>query len=536
MGAGFAPTEEQQYAREQFATGETLAINAYAGTGKTSTLLLLADDASGRRGQYIAFNKAIVEEGSRKFPQHVACNTAHSLAFRATGRPMAHRLRGGRIKSAEIARRLRIDPFHCTIDGNRKTLTPGYLAGLAMRAVTNFCQSADEAPAPKHVPYQEGIDLPLGGRKTWDNNRVLREHLMPAIRMAWADVTNPDGGLPYKHEHYLKAWQLAEPFIPADWIAFDEAQDANPVMAAIVDAQEHAQRVYTGDSYQQIYTFTGAVNTLSRLQTARTAMLTQSFRFGPAVAEVANLVLTELGAELPLLGFDQIDSTVGEIESPDCILTRTNARAVSTLLNAIRQGRRPHLVGGGREVVAFARAVDDLHRDGRTSYPDLACFASWGEVTEYVQEDPQGSELSLMVKLIEEFGTETILEALDRMPSEANAGLIISTAHKSKGREWHRVQLGNDFPDPTADRRSAEIIGDDDGASEEELRLLYVAATRAQHQLDVQAVTYFTSQLGLEEPEPPAVIQGGPVQATTESGLALFYTATGEPVMEGEER
>lgn len=490
----FPPTPEQQFAVEQFLSGETLAINAYAGTGKTSTLLLLAEAAGRKRGQYVAFNKSIVTEAQGKFPRNVAANTAHSLAFRAVGRNMSHRLNARRMKGTEIARILRLDPFHCTVEGAPKSLSAGYLAGVVMRTITSFCQSAELEPLPRHVPYQEGIDAPAAGRRTWDNNRLLREHIMPAVRRAWSDLLEPEGLLPYKHEHYLKTWQLGGPFIPADFILFDEAQDANPVMLAIVQAQEHAQQVYVGDAFQQIYTFTGAVNALQSLEgDTRQASLTQSFRFGPAIAELANVPLGELGATKQLVGFDPVASSVGAIEKPDAILTRTNARAMTNLFAAIREGRRPHLIGGGEEVKRFARAADDLQADGRTEFPDLACFESWGEVQEYVANDPQGSELALMVRLVDEFGTSTILEALDRMPREENAGLVISTAHKAKGREWHRVKLGNDFPDPTEDRRSAGDLGDD-AISDEELRLLYVAVTRAQHEIDVEAAPYFTSR------------------------------------------
>jgi hypothetical protein len=493
-GFEFPPTPEQAYAVDQFLAGDTLAINAYAGTGKTSTLLLIAEAAGRRRGQYVAFNKSIVTDAQGKFPKTVAANTAHSLAFRAVGRNMSHRLDARRMKGTEIARLLRIDPFHCTVEGNPKTLPAGFLAGVVMRTVTSFCQSAEEEPQPRHVPYQDGIDAPIVGRRTWDNNRLLREHIMPAVRRAWADLLKPEGLLPYKHEHYLKTWQLGGPFIPADYVLFDEAQDANPVMLAIVQAQDHAQKVYVGDAYQQIYSFTGAVNALQSLgDGTRQAALTQSFRFGPAIADLANVPLEELGAPKPLLGFDKVDSAVCPIERPDAILTRTNARAMTNLFAAIREGRRPHLIGGGTEVKQFARAADDLQADGRTDYPDLACFESWGEVQEYVASDPQGSELALMVRLVDEFGTSTILEALDRMPKEENAGLVISTAHKAKGREWHRVKLGNDFPDPVADRKAAGDLGDD-ALSDEELRLIYVAVTRGQHEVDVEAVPYFTTR------------------------------------------
>ena len=53
------PTDEQVRAIEAFRAGGSLKINAYAGTGKTSTLQMLSH-ATERRGLYIAFNKSIV--------------------------------------------------------------------------------------------------------------------------------------------------------------------------------------------------------------------------------------------------------------------------------------------------------------------------------------------------------------------------------------------------------------------------------------------------------------------------------------------
>ena len=78
----FKPTPEQEAAIEAFSTGESLKINAYAGSGKTSTLQLLAHSTH-RKGQYLAFNKKIVSDSQDKFPSDVDCNTTHSLAFRS---------------------------------------------------------------------------------------------------------------------------------------------------------------------------------------------------------------------------------------------------------------------------------------------------------------------------------------------------------------------------------------------------------------------------------------------------------------------
>lgn len=380
----FDPTPEQTNARDLYLTGDSLAITAGAGAGKTSTLKILAEATPKKRIQFTAFNKAIVVDAGSRFPSNTACNTAHSLAMGAVGRTYRHRLDTGRMRSDQIARQLGIDPLVVTVEGEGKRLAPGFLAGHVMAAVTRFCQSADLAPGVEHFGYIDGIDMPAGdGRRTWANNDLVRDHLLPSLRKAWADLKNPDGRLPYKHDHYLKAWQLDGPKIHADVILVDEAQDLNPVLAAIVAAQDHAQLVYVGDENQQLYAWTGAVNALAHVPVDLRCSLTQSFRFGPAVAEVANRVLAQLGASLRIQGFDPIDSRVGPVTDPRVILTRTNATAVATALRALRDGRTVHLVGGGTEVASFAKAAHDLQEKGETWHRELACFSSWGQVQDY---------------------------------------------------------------------------------------------------------------------------------------------------------
>jgi len=479
----FTPTAEQRDALRLFETGESLAIEAGAGTGKTSTLKLLAGSTD-RRGQYLAFNKAIVTDAAASFPDSVACNTAHSLAYRACGFRFRQRLNSRRIRNEDIARILGIDPFVAVTSAGTKRLAPGFLAGLVMRSVSIFATTADPAPEQRHVPYVEGIDLPdSDGNRGWSNNLLLRRTLLPYIEDAWADLQRDDreggGKLRFGHDIYLKLWQLSGPRIAADYILFDEAQDANPVMLDIVRQQTHAQLVFVGDSQQAIYGFTGAVNALANVPADHRTFLTQSFRFGPAIAAAANLVLETLGAELRVKGLPSIPSTVAAVADPDVILTRTNAKAVEIVLGALAQGKRVALVGGADDVVRFAEAAQSLQEGRPTSHPELACFGSWGEVQAYVDQDENGSDLRLLVRLCDDFGPEVIIRGLGRTVREDTADVIVSTAHKSKGREWDTVRLADDFPDLSED------------PAPEELRLVYVAATRARLVLDVKRVPLF---------------------------------------------
>ena len=101
----FTPTPEQEQALNLFTFGDNLAVEAGAGTGKTSTLQLMAESTD-RRGQYLAFNRAIVNEAERKMPGNVRADTAHRLAMRDVGRVYRHRLDSARQPAHQVARQL----------------------------------------------------------------------------------------------------------------------------------------------------------------------------------------------------------------------------------------------------------------------------------------------------------------------------------------------------------------------------------------------------------------------------------------------
>lgn len=485
--AGMNPTDEQrgglQAAVEVFerkAGPRVLVLVAGAGCGKTATLRMLEEALPGQ-GQYTAFNSSIVKDSAAKF-RRVACNTTHSLAFRDVGKLYKGRLNGKRVRSAEVARMLGIEALvvpnagvdEATGEPKPKMLQADFLASRVMMAVKRFCQSADREVMPCHFRPIAGIELPdADGRFGRENNDRVTEHLLPFARKAWADLASVDGTLPFSHDCYVKIWAMGAPYIPADYILLDEHQDTAPVMVDVLKQQTHAMLILVGDDNQRIYEWRGAINAGDEFPDAPCAMLSQSFRFGQAVADVANAVLRTLEepTDLVLRGLPSIPSCVGPVEAPRCHLSRTNAGAVGQLLAGLAEGKRGHLIGGGSDVVDFVKAVVALQQGRGTSHPELACFGSWTEVEAFAKTE-EGEDLTLMVRLVKKFGAAEILRALEAMPAERDADFVCCTAHKSKGREWPTVKLGADFP--TADR-----MGDSDR------RLLYVAATRAQEELDV---------------------------------------------------
>jgi hypothetical protein len=52
------------------------------------------------------------------------------------------------------------------------------------------------------------------------------------------------------------------------------------------------------------------------------------------------------------------------------------------------------MVGEGKDIAAFAKAVDQLRETGHTSHPELACFDSWADVQAYVAQDDPAARTS----------------------------------------------------------------------------------------------------------------------------------------------
>jgi hypothetical protein len=466
----YAPTGEQIAAVEAFRTGSDLVLQAGAGAGKTSTLRMLAESAPSRRGLYIAYNKAIATDAAGSFPRSVSCSTAHALAYRAIGRNFRERLTGGRMPAYMVAMHLGIyDPIHLGTDVN--DLSPKMIARITVDTVSRFCRTADPELARHHVPRVTGYDAPAA-------YAALQREIHPLAVKVWTDLQQPVGWAPFSHDVYLKMWQLTYPALPADYVLLDEAQDADPVIASIVGNQFGAQRIAVGDGAQAIYEWRGAVDAMSKWPGKRLT-LSKSFRFGHAIAGEANRWLEVLDAPLRITGHDPIRSIIGALDTADAILCRTNGGALGEVLECLADGKRVALVGGGQQIKNLAFAAADLKKGKRTDHPELAAFADWEEVHEYVANDSAGSDLAVFVKMIARYGPATIIGAVNKLSDENTAEVVVSTAHRAKGREWNHVKIAGDFQAP-----KIHEDGSQDYVQPGEARLAYVAGTRARLTLD----------------------------------------------------
>ncbi|MFL6119083.1 UvrD-helicase domain-containing protein [Actinophytocola sp.] len=468
----FAPTEEQVAAGDVFVAGRDLALVAGAGTGKTATLVMMAA-ATRKRGLYVAFNKAIADDARRRFGANVECRTAHSLAFHAVGRSYQDRLRTqARIPAARTAQLLGITR-DLSIGGH--SVTVNHQARLVMGMIRQFCYSTDRQVLSRHLELVNGLDD--------RGQEYLAVTLLPFAVKAWDDIRSHQGRLRFEHDHYMKMWALTEPVLGADFVLLDEAQDTNPVLEEIF-LDQRAQRICVGDPAQQIYGWRSARDVMTGFP-AESMHLTRSFRFGPQIAAVANRWLGHAESVMRLTGCGGDASRIGDISHPDVVLCRGNADAMKEVLAFLERGVPVALAGGGDAMLRVARAAEELKAGRRTSHPELFLFGSWGEVQDYVEHDQAGQDLKAIVKLVDTYGADDIIHAVNRLSEEDNARVTVSTAHKAKGREWDSVRIGSGFTAPPVDEEGTQRA-----LPAAEARLVYVAVTRARRRLDPAGIAW----------------------------------------------
>ncbi|ELU17713.1 hypothetical protein CAPTEDRAFT_217853 [Capitella teleta] len=257
--------EQLRICNHDIQEGDTIKIIAFAGTGKTTTLIKYTQLRPGLKFLLIVYNKAINEHSKQCFPLNVTCRTAHSLAYQKIGRRYAAVKKLYNLKIMDIVDRLTA----------RQGISLYVQAKFVRDAIMAFLASADRVIDMDHVPSficeEDQVKHEL--------NAYQRLAIVDDANSMWKRMIDLQDKAPLTHDGYLKMYQLQKPvndFDAYDVILIDEAQDLTPAVADIL-LSLNKPKILVGDPHQQIYAFRGAVDSMQLVTATRIFYLTQSW-------------------------------------------------------------------------------------------------------------------------------------------------------------------------------------------------------------------------------------------------------------------
>ncbi len=446
-----------------------LVIEAYAGTGKTTTIKHAFEHAPEKSILYAVFNKKNQVEAKEKITDsRVDVRTLHSLGY-------------GYIKN--VWRNAKPDS-DVEFDRIKQVVGIGcedreYIAAIEKLVgfAKNTCINPSEDDLLNIIDIQE---ISASGISE-------RELCGAALSVLSASkIQDVQGRISFNDMVWLPVamnWVKQKFYL----VACDESQDMSlPQLTMVKQCCVTGGRiVVVGDSRQAIYGFRGAVqNAMRMMQTtlsAKVLTLSTTYRCPKSVVKIANEIVPGYNAADSALDgevkqvIDTLSATPG-----DAILSRLNAPLMPLALNLLRRGVSARIEGRdiGRQLVGMVKSQK------AKSVPNfLEKINGWfNKQVERLSKSKNGEKrieqsrdiLDTLVAVAE--GADSVADIERKInnlfqDSDTNSkpAVILSSVHKAKGLEWKRVFILTE-----TFRRGKGI---------EEDNIYYVAVTRSQHSL-----------------------------------------------------
>lgn len=474
-------TDEQQAAIDLAVKGESFSLVAPAGSGKSATALGMAKNLRDKRILYLVYNTQARKDAEVKFKRAgltwVDVRTTSQLAWRAYADTHKDRMRidAPAVPAKDVAKALDLRPQ----DFGDKLVLDGFTqARLAADTIERFCNSDHIRITEKdvHIPVVGPGEVAI---------EAARSYIARLAQALWQQAIMPNSNLRFTMNYAFKLVAEGGKDYGYDVVIIDEAQDSNNATMKFLKNQKGAQGILIGDPAQSLYAWRGATDQILRHKGEK-LYLTQSFRFGDAVAEEAMKHLPHTETGVTIKGLPSINDMVSEddMEEPDVVLCRTNAGSMTYAMSYLMAGKRVAMVKGTKQILDIAYAARDLMAGRKAKSLELSAFENWAELVEFTKE-PGGGHLKAMVRLIDVYGISKLIDACNKMTSYRDPhDVAVTTCHSIKGLEWDNVQIGDDFfePEPFENPLTQEMeLGPID---KHEAMIHYVAVTRAKKHLD----------------------------------------------------
>lgn len=469
-------------------------LEAVAGSGKTTTILHAVEHMDGQVA-ICAYNKKIADEIKGKLTdkgigwQKAQAGTVHSFGFSAYRKAFPTVKVDG--KKVQLVLESLNDPVYTRFAGLLVKLV-SLAKQRAIGIVTPISNDAAWYDIIDHFDILSDLEGDLG--LDMKDFVSLAQNLLK-LSNAKTDVVDFDDMVYLPLVYSCRFWQY-------DVVFIDECQDLNPARRAVVKAlvKKGGRAVFVGDRNQAIYAFTGAdansIDLSAKDFNAVYMPLTVSFRCPKSVVNFARQWVDHIEASPTA-----IEGTVTSIPEDDlldrpdlvagnAILCRLTKPLISLAFRLIRKRIACNIEG--RDIatgliklatkwtrIKTISALDDM----LTNYlgkqrPKL--LAANAEVQLQILEDQVESirEILDQCKLENKSSVSDVVDFInDLFRDGVENVLVLSTIHKSKGREWPTVfwyDRAHTCPSKWARK---------DWQKQQEMNLMYVAATRAKEHL-----------------------------------------------------
>lgn len=284
---------------------------------------------------------------------------------------------------------------------------------------------------------------------------------------------------------------------PDDFILVDEAQDTNIAQCKMISdclSGPNTRVVVVGDPFQSIYRFRGAdSNAMDNLQRAFDATpmpLSICYRCPLEVVDLVNRDFPHIkfeaapGAIQGKVSKEKESRFLDAVKPKDMVLCRTNAPLVSYAFALIRKGVKAQIAG--REIGPGLKSlIRKMKCDDKSVSEMLSKLRQFVDVEmeklitleRYQQAQTMQDKFDTVLAISENSQTVTDLyNNIDNLFADTTDGVLLSTVHKQKGGEAHRVFILEPqlMPHPMAKKPEDK---------QQEANIEYVAKTRSMNEL-----------------------------------------------------
>lgn len=492
----FVPSPQQADFFSWISTGQgSCVLEAVAGAGKTTTLVKALELMAGSIF-FGAYNKKIAVEIQNRAPAKdgLVISTMHAAGFGAWRKAVRHvRVEADKVRDifrAAVLRNMQYAPFQGPV---LQLVSLAKQAGLGIEGLPEMKSRASWMALIEHYDI-ETFDENTGV----DNTDIIVKLALKTLEASIAqnmEIIDFDDMIfaPLYHGCSIDKF---------DWVLVDEAQDTNATRRelALRMLKDGGRLVAVGDRHQAIYGFTGAdskaLDLIGDATSAARMPLTTTFRCPKSVVTYAQQWVNHIQAadtapEGVVRNLDTLDQLYTEAQIGDAILCRFNAPLVEHVYKFIAKGT-PAMIEGreiGKGLVTLARRwkVKSLHAmlERLESYAEreIKKFEAKEQLAKVSAVEDKVNCLKVIIDRVLQKDPTTNrpvdlvvaeIESIFADVQDTSKVVLLSSIHKSKGREWSKVIWMQTGPNKRA--RLPWML-------EQEANLCYVAATRSMNEL-----------------------------------------------------